>query len=95
MKQYFVYITSSKRNGTLYIGTTSDLLRRVYQHKHKSADGFTARYNVDKLVYFEETSDVNSAIKREKQLKNWKREWKIGLIEKENPKWEDLYDKIK
>ena len=95
MKQYYVYITASKRNGTLYIGITSDLLRRVYQHKHKSADGFTSKYNVNQLVYFEETPDVQSAIKREKQLKNWKRKGKRALIEKDNPYWEDLYDKIK
>lgn len=90
MKQYHVYIMASKRNGTLYIGITSNLPQRVYQHKHKNAHGFTSKYNVNKLVYFEETSDVNSAIKREKQLKNWHRKWKIELIEKDNPEWEDL-----
>jgi putative endonuclease len=93
-KSYFVYILASKRNGTLYIGVTGDLIRRVYQHKNKTADGFTKQYEVDKLVYFEETTEVESAIVREKQLKKWNRKWKLDLIEKSNPKWEDLYDKI-
>lgn len=78
----------------MYIGVTSDLLRRIYQHRHKNADGFTSKYDINKLVYFEEVADVYSAIKREKQLKNWKRKWKLDLIEKENPGWEDLYDKV-
>lgn len=90
MKQYFVYILASKRNGTLYIGVTSDLSRRAYQHKHKSTQGFTSKYDVNKLVYFEETADIYSAITREKQLKNWHRQWKIELIEKNNPEWKEL-----
>lgn len=90
MKRFYVYILASKRNGTLYIGMTSDILRRVYQHKHKSADGFTSKYGVNRLVYFEETTDVREAIQREKQLKNWKRKWKIELIEKNNPEWKEL-----
>jgi len=89
-KTYFVYIMASKRNGTLYVGVTNNLERRTYQHKNNLVKGFTEKYNVHKLVYFEETMDINIAIAREKQLKNWKREWKIKLIEKENPKWRDL-----
>jgi putative endonuclease len=81
---------ASKRNGTLYVGVTNNLERRTYQHKNNLVKGFTEKYNVHKLVYFEETMDINIAIAREKQLKNWKREWKIKLIEKENPKWRDL-----
>jgi putative endonuclease len=92
MKQYFVYILASKKNGTLYIGITSDLLGRVWQHKNKVVDGFTKKYDVSSLVYYEQTEDVRSALSREKQLKNWKRKWKIELIEKENPKWIDMYD---
>ena len=94
MKSYFVYILASDRNGTLYVGVTSDLVKRVWQHKNKVADGFTKKYGVNKLVYYEETTDVNSAIAREKQLKNWQRKWKLELIEKFNPQWEDLYHKI-
>ena len=91
MKQYFVYILASKKNGTLYIGVTSDLLGRIWQHKNKVVDGFTKKYDVNYLVYYEQTEDVWSALAREKQLKNWKRQWKIELIEKENPEWRDLY----
>lgn len=94
MKTYYVYILASKKNGTLYIGVTSDLIKRVWEHKENLADGFTKKYGVHNLVYFEQTFDVNSSIAREKQIKNWKREWKIALIEKENPKWNDLYTKI-
>ena len=94
MKIYYVYILASKRNGTLYIGTTSDLIRRVYEHKLKLIGGFTEKYNTDKLVYFEETNDVNVAITREKQLKKWNREWKIKLIEERNSSWKDLYNEI-
>ena len=94
MKNYYVYILASKRNGTLYIGVTSDLLRRVYEHKNNLVDGFTSKYYVHQLVYFEQTHDANSAITREKQLKKWKREWKIQLIEKTNPEWRDIYEDI-
>jgi putative endonuclease len=94
MKQYYVYILASKRNGTLYIGVTNDLYKRVYQHKNKVADGFTKKYGVNKLVYFEETPDVMSAIAKEKQLKNWHRQWKINLINEKNPEWRDLYEDI-
>lgn len=92
MKQYFVYILASKRNGTLYIGVTSDLIRRIYEHKNKLVPGFTSKYDVAKLVHFEEFSDIESAIYREKQLKKWNRKWKLALIEKVNPNWEDLYE---
>jgi putative endonuclease len=94
MKLYCVYIMSNKKNGTLYIGMTSDLKRRVYEHKNNLAEGFTKKYAVDKLIYYECTNDVNEAIQRERQLKKWNRDWKIRLIEKENPEWHDLYEKI-
>ncbi|HYF03739.1 MAG TPA: GIY-YIG nuclease family protein [Patescibacteria group bacterium] len=88
---YYVYILASKYNGTLYIGVTNNLLRRVYEHKNKLADGFTAQHNVINLVYVESTPDIYSALLREKQLKKWNRQWKINLIVKENPEWNDLY----
>lgn len=91
MKSYFVYILASKRNGTLYIGVTNDLIKRVWQHKNNLVDGFTKKYHVHLLVHFEETSNVESAIAREKQLKNWQRPWKINLITETNPEWKDLY----
>ena len=90
-KNYFTYILANKRNGTLYIGVTNNLLKRVYQHKQKEIKGFTAQYNIDKLVYYEECGDVNAAIAREKQFKKWNRKWKLELIEKFNPGWDDLY----
>ncbi len=90
MKSYYVYILASKRNGTIYIGVTSDLIKRIYEHKHGLVDGFTKKYHVHALVYFEETESVESAIIREKQLKKWNRKWKLELIEKENPNWTDL-----
>jgi len=90
-KTYNVYITASKKNGTLYIGITSNLKKRIYEHKEGLVDSFTKKYKIDKLVYFETTNNINSAITREKQMKKWKREWKIKLIEKENPCWIDLY----
>ncbi len=91
MKTYYVYILANKRNGTLYIGVTNDLIKRVYEHRNNLLEGFTKRYSVHKLVYYEETNDINGAIKREKQLKKWNRKWKLELIENKNPKWEDLY----
>lgn len=91
MKQYYVYILASKKNGTLYIGVTSNLLRRVYEHKNNLIDGFTKKYHVHQLVYYEGTEAVDVAITREKQMKKWKRQWKIKLIEKFNPNWKDLY----
>ncbi|KJJ85124.1 excinuclease ABC C subunit domain-containing protein [Candidatus Omnitrophus magneticus] len=94
MKSYYVYILASKRNGTLYIGVTNDLIGRVYQHKEGLVEGFTKKYNVKQLVFFEETEDIESAITKEKQIKKWKREWKINLIEKNNPDWIDLYNEL-
>lgn len=90
-KYYYVYILASKRNGTLYIGVTNNVLNRNSQHKLKiNKNSFTAKYNIDKLVYYETFNNISEAIAREKQLKNWKRKWKIELIEKENPTWRDL-----
>lgn len=89
-----VYILASKVNGTLYVGLTNNLKRRVWEHKNKTADGFTKKYNISILVYFEIFQDMNGAIEREKNIKHWKREWKIELIEKNNPDWLDLYKNI-
>jgi putative endonuclease len=83
---------ASKKNGTLYVGVTNDLLKRVYEHKNNFVDGFTKKYCVHKLIYYEESNNIHSAIVREKQLKKWKRVWKIKIIEKFNPEWKDLYD---
>jgi len=91
-KQPMVYILASKRNGTLYTGVTSDLVKRVYEHKNDLIDGFTKRYQVHHLVWFEPHEDMESAILREKRIKTWKRNWKLNLIEKMNPDWLDLYD---
>lgn len=91
---YFVYLLTNKRNGTLYLGVTNDLVRRVYEHKHKLTQGFSTRYGADCLVWFEAHDDVTTAIAREKELKKWKRAWKLALIERENPDWKDLYDSI-
>ena len=93
MKNYFVYILSSK-NKVLYVGMTDVLQRRVYEHKLGLVEGFTKKYNVNRLVYFESQADLTSAIKREKQLKNWHRQWKINLIEDKNKEWKDLYSEI-
>ncbi|MEI8143173.1 MAG: GIY-YIG nuclease family protein [Candidatus Berkelbacteria bacterium] len=91
---YYVYILASKKNGVLYIGVTSNLEKRVYEHKNHLYEGFTDKYFVGRLVYYEETSDIKSAILREKQMKRWKREWKENLINKNNPDWTDLYNDI-
>jgi putative endonuclease len=91
---YYVYILASKKYGTLYIGVTSDLVRRVYEHKTKVVPGFTKRYGVDKLVLFEIFDDPTSAIAREKELKKWRRDWKTRLIDEQNPNWDDLYSGI-
>jgi len=85
---------ASKRNGTLYIGVTTDLVRRVYEHKNDLVDSFTKMYSAHSLVYFEETTDIISAISREKQLKKWNRQWKLELIEKTNPGWNDIYPEL-
>jgi putative endonuclease len=94
MKSYYVYILASKRKGTLYIGVTDNLVRRVYEHKNGFVEGFTNKYGVHKLVYYEQCENIESAIQREKRLKFWHRDWKIRLIEETNPEWKDLYDEI-
>ena len=93
-KQPAVYVLASKRNGTLYIGVTSDLVKRIGQHKNDMAEGFTKQYGVHTLVYYELHASMEQAILREKQLKKWNRAWKIELIEKQNPKWNDLWPTI-
>ena len=94
MKQYYIYILASKKNGTLYIGVTNNLVRRVYEHKEGLVEGFTKKYNVKNLVYCEIHNSVYEAIKREKALKKWLRKWKIELIEKMNSEWNDLYEEL-
>ena len=91
---YFVYIMASSKNGTLYTGVTNHLIRRVYEHKSGLNDGFTTRYKVYLLVWFESTPSIEAAIHKEKQIKNWKREWKTALIEKSNAQWLDLYPSL-
>ena len=93
-KQSYVYMLSSTRYGTLYVGVTSDLIRRVWQHREGLADGFTKKYGVKTLVWFEAHQDILEAIKREKRIKKWNRDWKIALIQKDNPFWTDLYPEI-
>lgn len=93
-KEYYVYILASKRNGTLYIGVTNDLIKRTWEHKNKLVKSFTEKYNVNKLVYYEAHNDPTDAIGREKRLKKYCRKWKLDLIEKQNPSWKDLYEEI-
>ena len=93
-KQYCVYIMTNHPRGVLYIGVTNDLARRAWEHREGIYKGFTQKYKLRTLVYHEEFEDVNSAIEREKQLKHWKRDWKIELIEKENPHWDDTYGSL-
>ena len=88
---YHVYILASRLGGTLYIGVTNDLVRRIHEHREKLAKGFTQKYGVTRLVYFEGFGEIGAAIQREKQLKRWNRAWKVGLIEEQNPNWDDLY----
>lgn len=85
---------ANKENGTIYIGVTSNLIKRAYEHKNKICEGFTKKYELNKLVYYEVFDEIMTAIEREKQLKKWNREWKLNLIEKENPNWDDLYESI-
>ena len=94
MSEYYVYILASKPRGTLYVGMTNDLVKRVYQHRNDLIEGFTERYGVHLLVYYEQCTDVAAAIWREKRLKKWNRQWKIRLIEESNPDWKDLYDDL-
>jgi putative endonuclease len=89
--EYFVYLMASGKNGTLYVGVTNNLVRRVFEHRNGAVEGFTDRYRVHHLVWFESTPSIEAAIKKEKQIKNWKREWKVALIENENAEWQDLY----
>ncbi|RDV04981.1 GIY-YIG nuclease family protein [Undibacter mobilis] len=91
---FYVYLTASKKHGTLYLGVTNDLVRRIYKHKSKVGQGFTSRHNVVRLVWFEVYDDPVNAITREKVLKKWRRDWKVRLIEEENPDWFDLYPSI-
>ncbi len=93
-RTYCVYILASKIGGTLYVGVTNDLVRRVYEHKADVVDGFTKRYGIHRLVYFEIHTDIGHAVRREKRLKKWNRAWKIRLIEENNPNWDDLYSRI-
>ena len=93
-RSFYVYILANRIGGTLYIGVTNDLVRRVYEHKSGAAEGFTKRHDVNRLVYFERFDDIEAAIHREKRLKKWTRVWKIALIEKDNPDWIDLYREI-
>jgi putative endonuclease len=90
-KVFFVYLLASGLRGTLYVGVTSDLLKRIWEHKTKVVPGFTTRYGVDRLIWYERHENAESAIRREKQIKEWKREWKFNLIEQDNPYWVDLY----
>jgi putative endonuclease len=94
MEQYFVYILTNKYNKVLYVGVTNNLIRRVYEHKNKLISGFTSKYNVNKLVYYESFQSVFDAIKREKEIKGWKREKKVTLINSFNPEWKDLYEEL-
>ncbi|OJW51494.1 MAG: hypothetical protein BGO67_06970 [Alphaproteobacteria bacterium 41-28] len=92
--EYFVYIMTNKSKGTLYIGITNNLIRRVYEHKNELTDGFTKKYKIKRLVHFEVFDYVHNALQREKTLKHWKRDWKIRLIEELNPQWKDLWETI-
>ncbi len=94
MNEYYVYILASQRNGTLYIGVTNDLIRRIWEHKQNLVEGFTKKYNIHILVWFESTPNIESAIVREKQIKHWNRKWKLRIIEEKNPQWEDLYNTL-
>jgi len=93
-RNYYVYLLASRPNGTLYIGVTNDLAKRVWQHREGLIDGFTKKYAVRLLVWYEETDSIEAAIVREKQIKKWNRSWKVELIEKINPDWKDLYEQI-
>ncbi len=94
METYYVYILTNKKRGVFYVGVTRDLIKRIWQHKNRMGQGFTSKYNLHNLVYFELYQEVTDAIQREKRLKRWKRSWKIKLIEKANPRWQDLYSSL-
>ncbi|MBR1266534.1 GIY-YIG nuclease family protein [Bradyrhizobium sp. AUGA SZCCT0222] len=91
---YYVYLIASRKDGAIYIGVTNDIVRRIYEHRIKAVAGFASRYNITRLVWFEIYDDPVSAITREKEIKKWKREWKVALIEAQNPLWKDLYESI-
>jgi putative endonuclease len=91
---YYVYILASRKDGAIYVGVTNDIVRRIYEHRTKIIQGFTSKYNITRLVWFEIYEDPISAISREKELKKWKRAWKVQLIEAQNPRWDDLYESI-
>ncbi len=93
-KKYYIYILANERNGTLYIGVTNSLIRRIYEHKHNLVEGFTKDHNIHRLVYYEEYNQIDNAISREKQMKKWNRKWKLQIIEKDNPGWRDLYEEL-
>lgn len=93
-KNYFVYILTNRKNGTLYVGVTNDLARRIYEHKNNLVEGFTKKYNVHDLMYYEQCNDIESAINREKCIKKWYRKWKLELINSANPGWRDLYNEL-
>ena len=95
MEESYIYILASRRNGTLYVGSTTNLIKRIWEHKNNVIPGFTAKYNVHQWVYYEEHQDIMEAAKRERRLKNWCREWKLNLIEKFNPTWRDLYEDLR
>ncbi|MFA6547925.1 MAG: GIY-YIG nuclease family protein [Candidatus Magasanikbacteria bacterium] len=92
---YYIYILSNQKNGVLYVGVTNNLLRRIHEHKQETIEGFTQKYHIHNLVYYEQYDDVRNAITREKQIKKWNRKWKTELIEKDNPEWNDLYPTLK
>ena len=94
MEQSFVYILASRRHGTIYVGSTTDLVKRIWEHKNKVILGFTSKYNINQLVYYELHQNIIEAAQRERRLKNWCRKWKLNMIEKFNPAWRDLYDEI-
>ena len=94
MKEFYTYILASERNGTLYVGVTSDLIKRIWEHKNNQVEGFTKKYSVHTLVYYEIHSTFENAVIREKKLKVWRRKWKLSLIEKENPHWKDLFPSL-
>ena len=94
MEESYVYILASNRNGTLYVGSTTNLVKRIWEHKNKVISGFTAKYNVHQLVYYEVHQDIMEAARRERRLKNWCRKWKLNIIEQFNPTWRDLYEEI-
>ena len=91
---YYVYILASRKDGAIHIGVTNDIVRRVYEHRIKAVPGFTSKYNITQLIWFEIYDDTTNAITREKELKKWKRAWKVRLIEEKNPEWKDLYESI-